>query len=207
MTDIENSQSYERIFNLLRIGVPKLFEAAHYIEKSQRIIPHPVFLESRDVLSHLRDISQAPTDKDVFDKNIVEIEEHLRRGIVETYQEHYEYLSSNAYRTYGKYLQSFIRFEMLLGLRDKHKIAHEKIKSTIRTAQDLWMEARNLKNNELNSQEFALAISKFKEASDLIVSIEDDVESIYNNFYKRSIITSFITVFSISLLILVGIKL
>jgi hypothetical protein len=206
MSESIQVETCERIFKILLIGVPKLFEAEHYVEKEDRISPYPVFIESRDVLSHLRDIASNVKSKDNIDKNIIEIEEHLRRGIAETYQEHYEYLSSNVFRTYGKYKFSFIKFESLLGLRKKHIEIHEKIRSVIKTSQELWMQARNLKNNDIASIQFSESISKFKEASDLVSSIESEVETVFNNFYKRGILTSFFAIFSATIIIAIIIK-
>lgn len=206
MSDNLQVETCERVFNMLLNGVPKLFEAEHYVEKENRISPYPVFIESRDVLSHLRDIAANKTNKDSIEKNIVEIGEHLRRGIAETYQEHYEYLSSNIFRSYGKYKRSFIKFENLLGLRSKHKSLHIKINTVLKSAQNLWMEARNLKNNEITSKEFEKSISNFKEASDLVSSIDENVETIFNNFYKRGIITSFLSIFSLSIILIMIFK-
>ncbi|HBL78140.1 MAG: hypothetical protein A2W90_13720 [Bacteroidetes bacterium GWF2_42_66] len=207
MSENLNAQTYERIFSILLNGVPKLFEAEHFVEKENRISPYPVFIESRDVLSHLRDIAADINSKENVEKNIIEIEEHLRRGIAETYQEHYEYLSSNVFRSYGKYKSSFMKFENLLGLRAKHAPLHSKINSILKSAQSLWMEGRNMKNNDISSKEFLTSISKFKEASEMVSTIDNEVETIFNNFYKRGIITSFIAIFSISIILILAAKL
>lgn len=199
-------ETCERVFAILQTGVPKLFEAQHYVEKENRITPYPIFIESRDVLSHLRDIAKNATSKENIEKNLIEIEEHLRRGIAETYQEHYEFLTANIFRLYGKYRNSFVKFEKLMGLRKKHEPLHVKIRATLKKAQTLWMEGRNLKNNDLNSEEFTLSVEKFKQASDLVSSIDSDVDIIFNNFYKRAIITTFITLFSLSIVLILLLK-
>ena len=201
MPDKLKAQICDRIFDILLNGVPKLFEAENFVEKQNRISPNPVFIESRDVLSHLRDIATNSSDEDNVNKNLVEIQEHIRRGIVETYQEHYEYLSANIFRSYGTYKKSFIRFESLLCLRKIHAPLHKHINQVLKTAQNVWMEARNLKNNELTSAQLEQSINKFKEAAELISSIEEEVETIFNNFYKRGIITSAIFLFCLTIII------
>lgn len=175
----------ERLFRILQKGIPMLFEAENFVEKQQRISPNPVFIESRDILSHLRDIAENCTNEDNINKNIIEIQEHIRRGIIETYQEYYEYLAANIYNLYGKYKKSYIKFEKLLGLYNKHKAIHDKIKSTIAQSQTLWMEARSLKTNEFDTEQLHESISKFQEASNTLGSIEDSIDLIYNNLYKR----------------------
>ena len=206
MSDNLKIETCERLFNILSKGVPMLFEAANYVEKANRIIPNPAIIESRDVLSHIRDIALNSLDKENVNKNLVEIEQHIRRGIVETYQEHYEHLASNIFQTYGKYKQSFIRFESLLRLRAKHAPLHKNINQILKSAQNAWMEARNLKNNDLDSPKLKMSIDKFKEASSLLSSIGEDVDAIFNDFYSRGIVTSFIFLFSLSLFVILLVK-
>lgn len=198
-------ETCERIFSILETGVPLLFEAENYVEKEKRISPHPVFIESRDVLSHLKDIAKNREDGSNIDKNLVEISEHLRRGIIETYQEHYEYVCSNLFRSYGKYKTSFVKFESLLGLRKKHILIHLKIRDTFRGAQNLWEKGRNLKSNDLGSDNFIESISLFKQAIELISSVENEVDTIYNNLYKRTLIPFLIVIVSITLLVITSI--
>ncbi len=202
MTNAFKAEICDRIFAILLNGVPRLFEAENFVESQNRISPHPVFIESRDVLSHLRDIAANSLDVLNVDKNLIEIQEHIRRGIVETYQEHYEYLSSSVFNSYGKYKQSFIKFESLLGLRKKHAPLHSRIREVLKNSQDVWMEARNLKNNELTSLELERSIEKFKEAAGLVLLIETEVEIIFNNFYKRGIITSFVFLFTLAIFVI-----
>jgi len=195
------TQICERLFEILSKGVPKLIEAGNYVENGARMIPFPVFTESRDVLSHLRDIASDALNEANVEKNLIEIQEHIRRGIVETYQEHYDYLASNIFQTYGKYKQSFFKFESLLGLRAMHAPLHKNINQVLKSSQNLWIEARNSKTNNFNTSEFEESINKFKKASSLLSSIDEDIDTIFNNFYKRGVITTFIFLFSLSLLV------
>ncbi len=194
-----------KLFQIIAQGVPKLLEAESFVEGKDRIVPNSVFIESRDVLSHLKDIALNINDEIVIQKNLVEIQEHFRRGIMETYQEHYDFVASNVFRLYENYKNSYIRFEKLLRLYDINKETHQKIKNAVKVSQELWLEARSLKNNELESDQLDVAIDKFKCAAEYITSVEDDINTLYNNLYKRSaIITSFfcICVFVIVLALL-----
>lgn len=191
-----------KLFNIIANGIPKLLEAENFVEGKDRIVPNSVFIESRDVLSHLKDIAINYNDETIVQKNLIEIQEHIRRGITETYQEHYDYIASNIFRLYDNYKNSYIRFEKLLGLEDANKTTHQKIKEAIKTSQSLWLEARSLKSNELESRQINIAIDKFKCAAEQIVSIEDDINTLYNNLYKRSIIiTMLFSVFAFSIVI------
>lgn len=191
-----------KLFNIIANGIPKLLEAENFVEGKDRIVPNSVFIESRDVLSHLKDIAINYNDETIVQKNLIEIQEHIRRGITETYQEHYDYIASNIFRLYGNYKNSYIRFEKLLGLEDANKATHQKIREAIKTSQSLWLEARSLKSNELESEQINIAIDKFKCAAEQIVSIEDDINTLYNNLYKRSIIvTMLFSVFAFSIVI------
>lgn len=194
-----------KLFQIIVKGVPKLLEAESFVEGKDRIVPNSVFIESRDVLSHLKDIALNVNDEIVIQKNLVEIQEHFRRGIMETYQEHYDFVASNVFRLYENYKNSYIRFEKLLRLYDVNKETHQKIKNAVKVSQELWLEARSLKNNELESDKLDTAIDKFRSAAEYITSVEDDINTLYNNLYKRSaIITSFfgICVFLIVLALL-----
>lgn len=182
-----NPQICERLSYILQKGVPMLLEAANFVETQQRISPNPVFIESRDILSHLRDIAENSTDETNVNKNLIEIQEHIRRGITETYQEYYEYLAANVYNTYGKYKMSYIKFEKLLGLYHKNVELHRKIKYTIEQSQTLWKEARLLKTNEFDTEQLRASILKFQESANSMASVEDDVDLIYNRLYKRII--------------------
>lgn len=185
-----------KLFQIIVKGVPKLLEAESFVEGKDRIVPNSVFIESRDVLSHLKDIALNVNDEIVIQKNLVEIQEHFRRGIMETYQEHYDFVASNVFRLYENYKNSYIRFEKLLRLYDVNKETHQKIKNAVKVSQELWLEARSLKNNELESDKLDTAIDKFRSAAEYITSVEDDINTLYNNLYKRSaIITSFFGIF------------
>ena len=182
-----------KLFQIIVKGVPKLLEAESFVEGKDRIVPNSVFIESRDVLSHLKDIALNVNDEIVIQKNLVEIQEHFRRGIMETYQEHYDFVASNIFRLYENYKNSYIRFEKLLRLYDVNKETHQKIKNAVKASQELWLEARSLKNNELESDKLDVAIDKFKCAAEYITSVEDDINMLYNNLYKRSaVITLFL---------------
>ena len=182
-----------KLFQIIAKGVPKLLEAESFVEGKDRIVPNSVFIESRDVLSHLKDIALNVNDEIVIQKNLVEIQEHFRRGIMETYQEHYDFVASNIFRLYENYKNSYIRFEKLLRLYDVNKETHQKIKNAVKASQELWLEARSLKNNELESDKLDVAIDKFKCATEYITSVEDDINMLYNNLYKRSaVITLFL---------------
>lgn len=181
----------KELFEVLSHNIPQLFEAANYLEKEDRLKPEQVFIEARDVLSHLNDICNNYENEEIVAKSMVEIKEHFRRGIVETYQEHYEFVMSNMWQSYGNYKKSLMKFESLLFLKSTHLTSHSKIKDALNQTKDLWINARKLKNNEITSSEFKDSITKLKEASDLALTVEGDINDIYNNFYKRATIFTF----------------
>lgn len=191
----ERNQTYESVFKVLSENIPVLFDASNYIEKDDRLRPEQIFIASRDILSHLYDLSQDFNNPEIVNKNLIEIREHFRRGIMETYQEHYEFHMAHLFHSYGKYRKSLYKFEMLLRLGSKHFELHKKINLVIKQSQDLWVEGRRNKKNELNTIEFKTAIQCFKQASDLAISIEPDVQIIYSNFYNRAF---YITILSIA---------
>jgi hypothetical protein len=182
----ERNQTSESVFNVLFENIPLLFEASNYIEKDDRLRPEQIFIASRDILSHLFDISEDINNQEVVKKNVIEIREHFRRGIMETYQEHYEFHMAHLFNSYGRYSHGLYKFEKLLGLSKKHLELHKKIKEVIKKSQDLWLEGRRNKKNEVKTVEFVRAIQCFKEASELAVSIEGDVQEISSNFYSRA---------------------
>ncbi|GMT45763.1 MAG: hypothetical protein IEMM0006_1595 [bacterium] len=196
------SNSGEIVLETLREYIPPLFEAANFAEKQDRILPMQVFYQMKDILSHIRDIAKEPNDPEVLNKNLIEIKEHFRRGIIETYQEHFDYQMSHLFQTYGNYRKRLLKFEMLLGLFKKNKVIHLRIKKIISEAEQLWINARNIKTNDVGSENFNNSIKMLKKASEITETIEEDINLIFNNFYKRATYFTFITVAFISIIIL-----
>ncbi len=194
------------VFSTLRSNVPLLFEAFNYIERYDRIEPTQALHQMKDILHHLKDIAEEPNDPENIQKNIIEIKEHFRRGISESYQEHFDYIMSHLFQTYGKYRKTLSKFEMLLGLFRKHRSIHEEVKRVINKAEEYWIEARNNKTNDVDTPKFQKSIELYKNASDLALTIEDNVYLLYNNFYKRSTYFMFLLIGIISALILLFVK-
>jgi tetratricopeptide (TPR) repeat protein len=157
----------------------------YYYEQKSRSIPLPAFTETRDVVSHLYDLAENINRPSDVEKNIVEIKQHFRRGIIETYCELYDSQMANIYRSYERYKSRLKIFEKLLYLYKKHVDVHNKISASIKSAQELWVDGRTLKNNDLESQKFKKAIKDFKRAYEMIESLDEDVDILWNNFYQR----------------------
>jgi hypothetical protein len=194
--------SAEAVLVVLKENIPSLFEAANFVEKHDRMLPMQVFYQMKDVFSHINDIALAPSDQDILNKNLIEIKEHFRRGIVETYQEHFDYHMSHLFGTYGNYRKRLLKFEMLLGLYKRNKATHLRIKQVISEAEKLWIEARNNKTNSVGSEKFNNSIKKLIEASEKAETIEDDINLVFNNFYMRATYFSFASVAFASVIIL-----
>ncbi len=190
----------KRFSEIIQTSLPKWNEAINYYESKLRDFPVPAFTEARDVLSHTFDLFIGIEDEENIDKNLIEIKEHFRRGIIETYQAVYDDEMAQLYQYYGKFQRKARHFERLLFLYKVHKPIHDKILSVMKASQDLWIEGRNSKSNEINTTEFSRSIELFKEAYEKILGIKEDIFALWNNYYQRSTIGIIIVVALIVLL-------
>ena len=194
---MDKELEFEKLKELLEIinkYTPRIFEAMNYVEAQERLFPNAGFIEIRDVLSHTYDISKNPGNEDNFNKNLIEIKEHFRRGIVESFQELYEYEASYIYQQYGKYKARYRQFEKILFLDRKNVEKHKRISSLMEEAQRLWVEARNLKQNDIENGSFNDALDKFKAAHKLVLSVEDDAAALLNDFQQRTTILAILLI-------------
>ncbi len=162
-----------------------LFAALNFVETHTRTMPLPGFIECRDIISHTADYFESKGDDLESTKHIVEIQQHFRRGIIESYQMIFDIEMSVIYRSYEKYKTRLKQYEMLLFLARKHAPIHTKIRDTIHESQELWIKGRSLKNNDLLSPEFKEAIEIFKRAYIHSRGVEDDIDQLWNSFNRR----------------------
>ena len=194
-------QIFDEVSSVFQSHTPVAFDAINYFETKLRTFPQSAFTELRDVVSHFYDLVNVLQDPREVEKNVTEIKQHFRRAISETYQLAYDTEMSYLFQYYGKYVDKFKQFEKLLFLRKIHQPMHQKIKAKMKEAQNHWIAARGLKNNDLDTQAFKDSIEKFKNAFDSVIEIKDDVDELWNNFNQRSyILLIFILLFIVSTL-------
>ncbi|VXD19574.1 hypothetical protein [Marinoscillum sp. 108] len=181
-----NDKNVIELFEIFKEYFPKFKSASNYVEEHDRITPQQAFIEGRDILSHIYDISISLDNDEKLKENIIEIKEHFRRGVAESYQEHYEYIAADVYQDYSTYKKRLRPFEKLLRLYKIHKPIHEEVRGRIKQSQDLWIKGRSLKTKDLNSDKFDESINLFIQANDTIEPLSELVNELWNNFYQRS---------------------
>ena len=135
MEKVFSSPGGNGILKTIKDYYPHITEAMHFVESQKRIIPWPAFSEMKDVISHMYDILKSPDNEENVFKNLVEIKEHFRRGVIETYQELYDFEMSFLFQSYGKYRNQLQHFEKILFIYKKNSPHHIKISSVIKSSQ------------------------------------------------------------------------
>ena len=192
--DKKKLEILEEVTDILNKHLPVLNEAMNYVETEAREIPLQAFIEGRDVLHHFNDLINNIKDDTEVKKNLVEMRQHFRRGIVESYQTIYDSKMQYLTETYSEYKNLFKRFEKMFFIYNRNKLIHDKIQNNMSHSAELWIEGRNNKNNDYDNPNFKKSIECFKGAFELLNGLDDNVDTLWNDFNKRSYLSG-ITIF------------
>ncbi len=202
--DKKKLEVLEQVIEILNCNLPVLNKAMNYVENEAREIPIQAFIEGRDVLHHLHDLVNNMEDDKAVEKNLTEMKQHFRRGIVESYQTIYDRKRNYLDGLYQKYCNAFKQYEKLFFLDKTNQSIHEKVNNRLNQSGKLWIKGRNLKNNDYDNPKFQQSIDCFKKAFDLLDGLEPEIDSLWSTFNKRfylSGVSIFCFLFVVALLI------
>lgn len=179
---------------------PALIDAMTYLESNEDVLPLGAFTETRDILYHLANFASAyrKDDKKGQNEQIINIKEHFRRGITETYQRTYEHLGSIIFDRYSQYRYRVKVYEKIFFLDKKFARIHKNIEENIAGAKHHRMLGRKLKTLDFNDSDFTKAIGHFKNAYIQLKTVEPDLDKLWGIFNQR---VSYLVIFSIILVV------
>lgn len=187
--DDVNPDILERLFDTLAIFTPLAHAALLTLETRTGYIPQPVLIESRDILWHLsKHLSGGLSEGDQF-QNLTNIEDHLRKLIIEPYQIALDNELSTIYDRYTKYKKIKYKLEGVLFLGEEQKSKHERIKYLIRRAEIDFREARKIKGNGIYREEFSIALNTFEESLDALTNeVPSLIDAINKSYMTRVLV-------------------